>query len=149
MFYNEWFVYWNNQWCLGVFCFVLNKKLPHKSFSVHPTFPRSRSDKHFQIDIQLASEYRTAVGIRMQSYAGPDHLISGPFEIRTLCPVTSLDRFIKKIAIKNILFMPKRSSLAGKMSGPDFEWWQPSCFYHLKTGQICPVPTIWNPDLLA
>jgi hypothetical protein len=22
------------------------------------------------------------------------------------------------------------------MSGPDFKWWQPSCFYHLKSGQI-------------
>jgi hypothetical protein len=69
----------------------------------------------------LASEYRTAVGIRIQSYASPDHLISGPFEIRTLCLVTSLDRFIKKRVMNKIFFMPKRSRLLRKISGPDFK----------------------------
>ena len=45
--------------------------------------------------------------------------------------LTSLDRFIRK-GHKNILFMPKRSRLVRKISGPDFKW-------HLKTGQKkCP-----------
>ncbi len=52
-------------------------------------------------EVQYPSEYRTAGSIRIQFYAGPDHLISGPFEIQTLCPVTSLDRFI----IKKIFFL--------------------------------------------
>ena len=39
--------------------------------------------------------------------------------------LASLDRFIKKIVIKNILFMPKRSRLGDKK--------------HSKSGQICPV----------
>jgi hypothetical protein len=45
----------------------------------------------------VPTEYRTPGGIQIQSYAGPDHLISG------LCVrFASLDRFI---AIKNIFLL--------------------------------------------
>jgi hypothetical protein len=62
----------------------------------------------------------------------------------------SLDRFIYKT---NIKFMPKRSRLVRKMSGPVFKWLKQHgrCFVFtlLKSGQIGPVPAIWNPDSLA
>jgi hypothetical protein len=53
-------------------------------------------------------------GFRIQSYASPDHSIARPFESRKKSPVTSLDRFIKKSVIRNILFMSKRSRLVRK-----------------------------------
>ncbi len=45
---------------------------------------------------------------------------------------TSLDRFIKKRVMNKIFFMPKRSRLVRKISGPDFKWYP-------KTGhKLCP-----------
>jgi hypothetical protein len=63
----------------------------------------------------------------------------------------SLDRFIKKRVIKNILFMTKQSRLDVKKLRSGFQmvktkwppnwrpFWRPFCFYHLKAG----------PDILA
>jgi hypothetical protein len=92
--------------------------------------------------IQYTSESRTQFGFRIRSYASPDHSIARPFETRTSCPRTSLDRFIKKSVIRNILFMPKRTRLVRKYpvqvsngsrhfvftirnpdSNPALEWW--------------------------
>ena len=64
--------------------------------------------------VQYPSESPTVSGFRMQSYASPDHSIAGPSESRTLCPVASLDRFIKKRVMNKIFFMPKRSRLEVK-----------------------------------
>ncbi len=60
----------------------------------------------------------------------------------------SLDRFIKKRVMNKIFFMPKRSRLAENFRS-GFQMvktkWRPK---HSKSGQISPVPTIWNPDSL-
>jgi hypothetical protein len=57
------------------------------------------------------------VGFRIESYAGPGHLKTGPFDNRTYLSgfqMASLDRFIKKRVIKNMLFMTKQSRLEVK-----------------------------------
>jgi hypothetical protein len=62
-----------------------------------------------------------------------DHLKSGQ-----KCPVTSIDRFIKKRVTNKIFFMPKWSRLAEKKSGPDFEWLKQDGRHHSKTGLFSP-----------
>jgi hypothetical protein len=67
--------------------------------------------------IHSTSKNRTVVGFQIESYAGPRHLKTGPFDNRTYLSgfwMVSLDCFIKKRVIKNILFMPKRSRLEVK-----------------------------------
>ena len=51
---------------------------------------------------------------------------------------TSLDRFMKKKVTNKIFFMPKRSRLVRKISGPDFECIQKPCPKddHLNTGRF-------------
>jgi hypothetical protein len=73
----------------------------------------------------------------------PDHSITG-HAVR-FSNGASLDRFIKKV-MKNILLMPKWSRLAKKLGRSGFQmvktkwppFWQPSCFYHSKTGLFHP-----------
>ena len=76
------------------------------------------------------------VCIRIGSYASPGHLKTRPFEIRTFCPDFSLDRFIKKRVIKNILFMQKWSRLAEENVRSGFQ-------------MVKRWPTIQKPDFLS
>jgi hypothetical protein len=89
--------------------------------------------------IQWPTEYRTAVGIRIQSYASPEHLIAGPTKNRTIMSVASLVRFIKKRVMNKIFFMPKRSRLQSKMSG--FQNQKPD-----KKSGFRMVKTKWRPN---
>jgi hypothetical protein len=59
------------------------------------------SDYGYQTSLlQYTSESRTRFGFWIHSYAGPDHLIAGPFESRIqksgFQMVASLDRFINR-----------------------------------------------------
>jgi hypothetical protein len=75
------------------------------------------TNKYFN-DVQSTSENRTVRLYPIQFYASPGHSNIRPFENRTsrsgFRMVTSLDRFIKKRVIKNILFLTKRSRLVIK-----------------------------------
>jgi hypothetical protein len=56
--------------------------------------------------------------------------------------MASLDRFVKKRAIKNILFMPKRSRLEVKKNfGPAFKW------FDSRTQKVSEKLAIWKPDI--
>jgi predicted SPOUT superfamily RNA methylase MTH1 len=53
----------------------------------------------YALHLQSTSKKRTVVGFRIESYAGPGHLKTGPFENRTYLSgfrMASLDRFINK-----------------------------------------------------
>jgi hypothetical protein len=131
----------NEQWA-GMKNLVMNCIVPIKNLLTSLLFSRVHA-----IQIHSPSENRTVVGFGIQSYATTGHLKIGPFENRTKkfsFRRVSLDRFIKKRFIKNILFTTKRSRLAEEKSPVQFSndknkmadiIWQPSCFDHTKTGQ--------------
>jgi hypothetical protein len=88
--------------------------------------------------IQWGSKFRTSPEFEWSIQPRTGHLKTEPFEIRTNSSgfqmVTSLDRFMKKSVITNILFMTKRSRLA-----KENKFFRSGFQMALATGRFCLV----------